>query len=106
MRKRAKKIWHDFFYLIANKRMKEFGMYCRDVSEIIDFNSEPKNFSEKFRYRLHMSFCQACKNYEGISKALRKAAQEPKDHGPLDDVKIEKLNKDLVMKYAIKNKDV
>lgn len=96
---KIRKIWHDAFYKDASKERFEFALKCQDVTAGIDLHEKPTTFSGQFRFWLHLSLCQACKNYYDLSKVLSKAVKKspskPKEN-------IEHINRDLLEKYGRK----
>lgn len=65
-------IWHEIYFKIASKKAVDFSLKCREVVQHIDLNQKPETLTYKFRFLLHLSFCQACKNYYDFSKFLKK----------------------------------
>lgn len=98
---KIRKIWHDWFYKDASKERFEFALRCQDVTSGIDLHEKPKTLSGHFRFWLHLSLCQACKNYYDMSKALGGAV---KKREPMNPSKIQNLNTSLIEKYGAKNK--
>ena len=74
--KTLRKYWHDAYYALASDRAVTFAMLCRDVAHEIDLAHADHGWSEKVRLRLHLSLCQACKNYFDVSVALKEAAEQ------------------------------
>lgn len=94
-----RKIYHDVFYSLASKEIKEFALKCQSVTAEIDLHEMPATFSSRFRLRLHLSFCQACKNYYEWSKALSRAVKKGPSVLPPS---LRELNKKLLEKYGPK----
>lgn len=86
---RLQKIWHDIYYALAPKTAVDFAMRCQDVAHQIDLGDSLKTPKQKFRRLLHMSLCQACRNYEGYSRWLNKEATQ---------IKLSKLGDDTLIK--------
>ncbi len=99
MRKLTKKlrfIWHEIFYFRANSARVEFGMRCKNVVEQIELQTKNQSAAEKLRVILHLSLCQACKNYFDASRALDRAITNKKyEHlnvAELDTLKLKLLS--------------
>lgn len=65
--KMARKIWHDLFYAAGGKAADRLALTCAEATSRTD-HSQLKGF----RYWLHLSVCQACKNYYDFSRFLQK----------------------------------
>ena len=93
--------WHDTFYSLATKKGVHFAMKCRDVTGIMDLEDVPSTLRGQFRFWLHISLCQACKNYLVISKELKKALQT---RARFTQTKMDedRLNESLLQKHAKK----
>lgn len=98
---KIRKIWYDWFYKNATKERFEFALRCQDVTAGIDLHERPKTLKGQFRFWLHLSLCQACKNYYDVSKALGGAVRKRK---PVEPIKIKEMNNELLEKYGAKNK--
>ena len=92
-------IWHGVFYKNASKERVEFALKCQDVTAGIDLHEKPSSIKGHFRYWLHLSLCQACKNYYDLSKVLSNAVKKTP---PTSIPNFETINKTLVEKYAQK----
>lgn len=68
---KIRKIWHDLYYKKPSAEKVEFAMRCRDVAHQVDFQTEGLSLKDQFRFRLHLSLCQACHNYYMVSKFIR-----------------------------------
>ena len=71
--KKLRKAWHDLYYKNASPRRVEFGLRCQNVTEWIDLRHKPESLPDRFRFALHLSLCQSCRTYHGLSQALSKA---------------------------------
>jgi hypothetical protein len=87
------------FYHSATEGRIDFAMRCQHVAEAVDVGVKPPNLKNYFRFYLHLSLCQACKNYFDVSRTLRRAVLQMvrKNHRPAE---IERLNKELLAKYS------
>lgn len=96
---RLRHYWHEIYYFFASEKAIEFAMHCKDVAEKIDLQGPTASWTQDFRLRLHLSLCQACKNYFDISVALKQAVRELiKDSAYSGSVKI--LNQELLKKFT------
>lgn len=98
---KIRKVWHDWFSANATKKQVAFALSCQDVTCEIDLRKKRETLRERFRFWLHLSFCQACKNYYEFSNALGRAVRKKKPHEP---VRIQEMNAALVEKYSSKDK--
>jgi len=94
-------IWHEAFYGLAPKGGVDFAMKCKDVTEKIDLAEWPTGRWGRFRFWLHISLCQACKDYLELSQALRKAIREYA-HLTQSKPRLDHLNQSLFQKYLKK----
>lgn len=73
-------------------------MTCKEVVGQLDLPESPRGFRPAVRHALHLSFCEACRNYRKLSVALRKALRVyANNNPPASD--LERLNQDLLRKY-------
>ncbi len=74
-------------------------MRCQAVTERYDLGQQSETLSERVRIQLHLSLCQACKDYALMSQALgtavRKASVRADDKPNLD-----KLNDALLNRFG------
>lgn len=101
LNQKLREIWHHVFYKYAPQKWISFAGKCIDVTADIDLNNRPKNFKEYFSFWLHLSFCQACKNYHEMDKTLSKAI---KNSPLLSNIDFVKLNKKLLNRYTQKDR--
>jgi len=94
---KLRQIWHDIYYHNSPKEFSEFAMRCRDVSSDIDLHKRSNTLIGRFRFWLHLSLCQACKNYYDLSKTLSKAVREK---SKVSTFQVDDLNKQLLKKHA------
>ena len=94
---KIRKIWHDFFYRSANKKVIKFARSCQNVTADIDLQHIPIGVAGHFRFWLHLSLCQACKNYYDVSRAFSKALR--KNPQQLD-INVESLNQILLNRHS------
>ena len=97
---KIRKIWYDAFYTNASKERVEFALRCQDVTSNIDLHEKPTTLSGHFRFWLHLSLCQSCRNYYELSKALGKAIKRNPEAESTG--KVEQINKVLLEKYGRK----
>lgn len=95
--KKIRNVWHAFFYKSASPRGIEFALSCQNVTSDIDLHRKPSTLMGYLRFWLHLSLCQACKNYYDFSKVLSVAVKR-KSRAQLTD--LSKLNDSLLKKYA------
>jgi hypothetical protein len=98
---RIRHYWHELYYFLATPRGVHFAMNCKDVTEKIDLHEMPAGFWGRFRFWLHISFCQACKNYLDLSQALRRAIR---GYTKIQNYKVDlnRLTQSLLQKYSAK----
>lgn len=72
--KKIIQLWHDLYYFGRPQRRIAFALKCKEVSEIVDLGTQLTR-SKNFRYELHLSLCQPCRNYRDVTIALRDAAR-------------------------------
>lgn len=92
--------WHDLFFKNAPKERFEYALKCQDVTAGIDLHQRPNSVSGHFRFMLHMSLCQACKNYYDLSKAFSKAIKQKPQAPPID---VNQINQSLLKKFGTKS---
>jgi hypothetical protein len=93
----VRKIWHDIFYRNASDRRVDFALNCKEVTARMDLHEKPSTALGHLRYWLHLSLCQACKNYHELSRVLSRAI---KQSPPSSGTGLEKINKSLLAKYS------
>ena len=93
--------WHDFYYYFASDRGVQFAVTCKDFSEQVDVGRSSR-LSGKFRFFLHLSVCQGCKNYSDLTVVLRSAIRNVVSENEKP-VRLERLNNELVTKHSRKN---
>lgn len=99
MRKAIRWLWHALYYTLAPKSAVSFAMTCKDVTHQIDLGLRPSTWLGKFRFRLHISLCQACAHYLKTTKVLRTLAQSAaQDMNHTDELKT--LNQELIKKFS------
>ncbi len=91
-------IWHDIYYKLAPPSGEKFAMTCRDAVEQIN-SAESLTWVAWFRLKLHISLCSACRHYLQASRILGQAIRQMVK-GSGDSVDLEKLNRELLEKYA------
>ncbi len=74
--KKLSEVWHDIYYHFAGNRGVDFAMKCKDVAHQIDLPEKGKSIKERFRFLLHLTMCEACRNYYSFSKFLRLKVRE------------------------------
>jgi hypothetical protein len=93
------RIWHDLFYILTPGFGLRFAMRCKDVTAIIDLGTMPEEWTKRFRFRLHLSLCEACNHYQKITMVLNRAAREM-IHANYAEYNYERLNDALLKKYT------
>lgn len=98
---KVRKIWHDIFVGLNNKKLFKFANTCQYVVTHIDLNEKDRSLLENVRFKFHLSMCQACMNYYRFSKSL---ANEVKKTTPLSPPvkhnELESLQKRLMAEMA------
>jgi len=98
---KIRRVWHDAFYYRASKLKVEFALKCNTVTEAIDLKTRPETLTDRFRMALHLSLCQACRNYQNVSRVLSFAV---KSSPPPPIVKsVDELNANLLEKFGRKS---
>lgn len=67
-----KKVWHDIYYALAGDKAVSFALTCKETVLEADSKQGSKMSFKKIRFYLHLSLCQACKNYCNFSKMLKR----------------------------------
>lgn len=99
--KKIRRIWHDVYYALTGDSGVDFALRCREVAEIVDQGDEKLNFKRKVQFYLHLSVCQACKNYYEFAKFLKQKIQKLlNQRRPQHE--IDELNKKLVDEFKKK----
>lgn len=102
--KRVRYIWHEFYYFFATKKMVNVAMTCQSVVEEIDIKKRHRSTLETFRFKLHLSLCQYCKNYSDTSReitnVMKQLANVKNNNEQLD-----KLNQELIELYVNQNQN-
>ena len=101
--KKIRSYWHNlYYYLFGSKEGVNFAMTCKEATESADLGTSRDSLRNRFRYQLHLSICQTCKNYLVLTKVLRKAirslVQKNEKSG-----QVERLNDELLLKHVSKN---
>lgn len=91
-------IWHDIYYFFATDKGVQFAMKCKDAAEQVDLGIS-KNRTGRFRYFLHITLCQGCRNYEKTSDTLKSAVKKTLEKNPKSD-RLDRLNNELLKKYT------
>ncbi|MGZ3724308.1 MAG: hypothetical protein ACXWQQ_00820 [Pseudobdellovibrio sp.] len=91
---KLRQIWHDIFYALFKAWGEEFALTCREATLETDTQAGD---SLSFRYWLHLSVCQACKNYYDFSAFLSRKMkiQKVREMSP---EAIEQFNKNLYVR--------
>ena len=96
--KQIRQIWHDIFYAKSSEKRVEFAMRCKDVVHHIDHGISGLGWKDRFRLKLHLSLCQACKNYWDFSRFLNRSVKALLGKNA-SEPELEKLNKRLLDKF-------
>lgn len=99
---RIRKIWHDFFYSRVSAQGVDFALKCQEVAGHVDVPRNQLSFRDRFRFFLHLSLCQACKNYSNFSKGFRRHLK-PWAGSQISKSQVQIFNKKLLEKYRQKN---
>ncbi len=92
---RLKHYWHEVYYFFFRR--------CKDVAELIDLGEEPATLMGRIRYRLHIAFCKACRNYLNLTQVLREVIRETLRKS-IDPARIDQLNQKLLQKLSKRDK--
>lgn len=95
-----RKIWHDVFVGLNNKKLFRFADTCQNVVTGIDLNEKPRSFVENARFKLHLSMCQACMNYYRFSKSLSGQVKKSSLTPPAQSMDLDSLQKRLMAEMA------
>lgn len=81
-------------------------MTCKEaVEQMNSVDPKTQTWMAWFRLRLHLSLCRACAYYAEASKTLARAVREMAENTKVS-IDVEKLNRELLLKYArIKERD-
>ena len=90
---------NDLYYFLTGRIGIIFALRCKEVAEEIDFSQSKILSLKRFRIQLHLSVCQACKNYSDTGKVLNKAIQKLIKKNEKQ-INMQKLNADLLEKFA------
>lgn len=93
-----RRYWHNTYYFFASDGGVKFAMTCKDVAEQVDIGIS-KTLTGRFRFFLHISLCQSCKNYLSLTNELRRAIRTVVSKGE-NPVHLEKLNSELLTKHS------
>ncbi len=101
---RIRKIWHDGYYSIVSEGGVLFALRCKEVAEIVDLKEKNLSLAKRFRFFLHLSLCQSCKNYENLQIYLKALAKKTfsKENPTID---LSKMNETLLDKFSKKGTD-
>lgn len=92
-----RKYWHDIYYSLNPKARVHFALRCKDAAEKIDLGTNKKTPLDSVRLQLHLSLCQACKNYDESSSYLKKMIRKFIQR---EDKNLDQLNQDLLKKFT------
>ena len=96
---RFRKYWHDLYYSFKPKARVKFALRCQDAAERIDLGQPSRPLINRVRFQLHLSVCQACKNYEIASRVLKQAVVRMVKN---QETSLHKLNQELLKKFSRK----
>lgn len=96
----VRKIWHDIFVGLNNKKLFRLADTCQNVVTGIDLNDKERTLLETARFRLHLSMCQACMNYYRFSKSLSGQVKKSSLAPPTKSMDLEALQKRLMAEMA------
>jgi len=100
--KKLRRYWHDVYFAIAPASGVEFAMKCRDVAHVIDLGENPSDLTQKLRFHLHLSVCQACTNYFRFSAFLKKKLRPKKSDDQSMNKQAAELNRKLLTEFRTK----
>ena len=98
LNEKIRKYWHDVYYFFAKEKGIKFALTCQDVAHQVDVGVS-KSLIGRFRFYLHLSLCQGCKNYSKLTNALGVAIRTVVSANEKPD-RMEQLNKDLLAKHS------
>ena len=90
---RFRQIWHDVFYAVLKSRGDDLALTCREATLQTDTKAGPHGW----RYLLHLSVCQACKNYYEFSDFLSRKMKTQKFQVMKPEA-LEQFNKNLYIR--------
>lgn len=61
------KIWHDLYYYLDSKKLEQAALTCRDAVTQLELSDDQPGL----QLTLHLSLCEACRNYHRFSTAFR-----------------------------------
>lgn len=99
---KIRRYWHDSYYFFASDKGVKFAMTCRDVAQQVDVGVS-KTLLGRFRFFLHISLCQSCKNYLSLTNILGAAIRNVIFKNEKPD-RLEKLNGKLLEIHSVENK--
>ena len=88
-----RKIWHDIYYAVSGAAGDALALTCREATLATDV--APTN---RFRYWLHLSVCQACQNYYDFSAFLNKN-RNASDFKQMSPEEIKDFNRKLLASF-------
>jgi hypothetical protein len=91
--------WHDVYYALVSDSGVEFAMHCQDITAQMDLGPRSRSWSERLRFLLHLSLCQACSNYLRASRALKRAVCSALSAKSVQD-SLTQLNHELLQKFS------
>lgn len=91
LKERFQHYWHLVYYFFFRR--------CKDVAELIDLGAEPSTFIGRVRFRLHLVFCKACRNYLNLNDVLRDVIRGALRKS-LDSSRLHRLNQKLLQKFS------
>lgn len=101
MTEKIRQYWHDFYYFFASEKGVKFAMTCKDVAEQIDIGVSKSQLG-RFRFFLHISLCQGCKNYLSLTNILGAAIRSLVFKTESQD-QLKQLNRELLEKHSPEN---
>lgn len=105
-RKKIRLIWHTIYYRFSGPKGVDFALMCRDVAYHIDHSPKPNSFVHQFRFWLHISLCQACKNYYDYSNFLSIQLKKLFPHKRTSNESIDEINKKIIQNLTNMNRKI
>lgn len=82
--KKIRKLWHDLYYASSGDQGVWLALTCEEATRLTNTSGR-----SGLRYWLHLSVCQACKNYAEFSNLVRTYFKSK----PVADIAADQLDK-------------
>ncbi len=102
--RKIRSVWHDFYYSVSGDHGADFAMTCEEASKYTDLGLSKAGVKQKMRYKLHMSICQVCDNYDEFMAILKNKIKriQKNQKRKFSDHEIEEMNKNLFNHLTMK----